>query len=512
MRIFAFSIKHESNSFAGRLTPLDDFLVGGGLLRGEAASTHFAGTNSEWGGLLAAAGRHGWTLVSSVAASATPSGRVEDDAVRTMADAVLADLAGAGAVDAVFAMLHGAMQSAARDDVEGWLLGRLREAVGPNVPIAVTLDPHANVSRAMIDAADLLVPYRTTPHVDQADTARRCADLRAEVFARQARPRLVWCQPPQNDLDDGRTNRPDAPMARLLREADAAVAADGGLAAVSLFGGFPWGDIETCGPSVVVMDWRDDLAAARALAIGLARRMWEARDETTLPFFDLATALGRIATEPRQGPGPIILVDYADCPAGGSPGDNVSLLRELFDLGGQGFAYGICDDAEVAAQAWAAGEGAVVDIVLGGKKDPAFSGQPLAARARVLRLTDGNFVRTGPVGTGTPGRMGPCALLDIDGVRVAVASRPMAIEDRSQLRHFGIEPDTEARLLLKAMNHFRADFDTIAGAYLYLDSPALCSHDWSLFDYVRIRRPVHPFDTGFEPAEDFAVYSPPAGG
>ena len=225
--------------------------------------------------------------------------------------------------------------------------------------------------------------------------------------------------------------------------------------------------------------------------------MWNARAETTLPFHSLEEGL-RMTADMAQASGPVILVDYADCPAGGSPGDNVEMLADLVRRGERGFVYGIVSDAASAERAHQAGPGASLELRLGGSRLARFSGSPLATVARVLKLCDGGYRRTGPVGTGSLGNMGPSALLDISGNRVMVASNPTPIEDLAQLRHFGIEPAREQRLLLKAMNHFRADFDRLGGRYVYLESPALCSHDWTLFDFRRIRRPVYPLDSSFD--------------
>lgn len=492
MRVFIFSWLHESHSFAAP-TGIGAFEKGGAILRGRAVLDQLAGTNTEWGGVIDVAARHGWTLLPSIAASATPSGPVSDAAASALLDAVMADLEAAKPFGAVVAILHGAMQTVSREDAEGWILTRLREAVGPRIPIAVTLDPHANVTPAMVDAADLIVPYRTTPHVDKGDTGRRCGDLLAGLLARGGGTRHVWAQPAQNDLDDGRTTAADTPMSRLIARADGLAAGDDGIAAISLFGGFPWGDIATCGPSVLVTRWDGDVAAAERVARDFAATMWEWRAESTLRFHGLDEAMALLEAR-APGPGPTILVDYADCPAGGSPGDNVDMLGQLIARGGQGFLYGIVTDPETAASAHRAGEGARIDVALGGKVLPGFSGSPLSVPAQVLRLTDGGYRRTGPVGTGSRGEMGPSALLEAAGNRIMVSSRPVAVEDLAQLRHFGIAPETERRMFLKAMNHFRADFDTIASHYIYVESPALCSHDWSLFDYRRIRRPVFPLD------------------
>src|SRR3546814_17136575 len=55
------------------------------------------------------------------------------------------------------------------------MLRRVREVVGPDLPVAVSLDLHANVTPEMVAFADSLEIYRTYPHVDMAATGRRTA-------------------------------------------------------------------------------------------------------------------------------------------------------------------------------------------------------------------------------------------------------------------------------------------------------------------------------------------------
>ena len=45
------------------------------------------------------------------------------------------------------------------------------------MPIAASLDLHANVTHAMLERADAMVAYRTYPHVDMAETGARTARL-----------------------------------------------------------------------------------------------------------------------------------------------------------------------------------------------------------------------------------------------------------------------------------------------------------------------------------------------
>ena len=106
---------------------------------------------------------------------AVPAAAVTDKAFETITGWLLEDLAGAGALDAVYLDLHGAMVAERFEDGEGEILRRVRDIVGPDMPVVVSLDLHANVTPAMIEHASALIAFRTYPHVDRADTGRRCA-------------------------------------------------------------------------------------------------------------------------------------------------------------------------------------------------------------------------------------------------------------------------------------------------------------------------------------------------
>ena len=56
---------------------------------------------------------------------------------------------------------------------------------------------------------------------------------------------------------------------------------------------------------------------------------------------------------------PIILADVADNPGGGARGNTTYLLRALKSAGAKGVIFGVFNDAALAAQAHALGEGAI---------------------------------------------------------------------------------------------------------------------------------------------------------
>ena len=80
-----------------------------------------------------------------------------------------------GPLDAVYLDLHGAMVTEHLDDGEGEILARVREVIGKDLPLVVSLDLHANVTPEMVEHADALIAYRTYPHVDMAETGRAAA-------------------------------------------------------------------------------------------------------------------------------------------------------------------------------------------------------------------------------------------------------------------------------------------------------------------------------------------------
>lgn len=122
---------------------------------------------------------------------------------------------------------------------------------------------------------------------------------------------------------------------------------------------------------------------------------------------------------------------------------------------------------------------------LGGKSD----GAPLAVTAKVLKLTDGRFVGTGPMAKGNPAALGPCALVEVaPGIRVIVVTRKMQALDQSLIRHFGIEPSECRILALKSSVHFRADFQPIAAAVIVATAPGPVVADPAALPFRNLRK------------------------
>ena len=151
-------IAHETNTFNVVPTTLQSFRDRY-FLKGAQAIGARGNQNTELAGLLDTGRDYGWNITHVISAAAGPGGVVTRDAFGALTDDLMA--AAAQNWDGIFLMLHGAMVTEFCQDGEGEILRRMRAIVGPDVPIAVTLDPHANVSQTMCDLAQILVSYTT---------------------------------------------------------------------------------------------------------------------------------------------------------------------------------------------------------------------------------------------------------------------------------------------------------------------------------------------------------------
>jgi microcystin degradation protein MlrC len=485
VRLFVAMVSHETNTFSPLPTGRAQFEAGELRYGGELLET-YRGTGTCLGGMIAAAGERSAALVPSIAASASPAGRVTKDFYEETRARLLADLRAAGPLDGVLLDLHGAMVVEGLDDGEGDLLRAVRATVG-DLPVAVTLDFHANLTRAMVETATLLHGYKTYPHVDMEARGREAAARLADVVAGRLRPARAWRQPPLLPPIAGQATA-RGPM-RRLHDLAHVMERRPGVISVSVFAGFPLADIHDAGLSVYVVT-DGDQALADALADELAAAAWDLRHDFLHTALSPAEAIARALA--LDG-GPVVLADIADNPGGGAAGDTTTLLRALLAAGVRSTTVACLWDPEAVAACARAGAGAAVSVTVGGRVDPAH-GAPLPLTGRVRTLSDGRFVYRGPMNRNLEGRLGPTAVLEVDGVKVILVSHRRQALDPEMIRIAGIDPGAEKILVVKSTIHYRAAFEPIARAILEVDAPGLSSSNLARFPFAHVRRPIFPLD------------------
>jgi microcystin degradation protein MlrC len=489
MKVLIARLNHETNTFSPVPTPLAAFGPDGPTFGAQAYRDN-KGMRTAMSAFIDLAEAAGAELVTPVSASANPSGPVDARAYDALTQRIVDAAPGC---DAILLDLHGAMVARSSADGEGDLLLRLR-AAAPGVPIGVALDLHANVTPAMVENADVIVGFKTYPHVDMYETGEHAGRLLLDLLAGRGRPAMRWHSLPLM----AHTLRSASYTGAMQRAIDAARAAEasGESLAVSILAGFSLSDIEAPCMSVIVVDAQSG-ERAQATADRIAAQMWNEREAFVYDSEPLADSVARAKQLAEGAERPVLLLDHGDnCMSGGSC-DTMDVLQEALAQGLEGIGVGPLCDPESVAELIAAGEGATATVALGNKVSLAGIGRenaPVRLTGIVRTICDGEYVITGPTYTGQRASMGRTVLFDIGAARIVVTERTQEPWDIGVFACTGLDPRRERFLLLKSRMYCRPVFEPLAAALVECDSRGVTSSDYGLFPFGKVRRPVFPLD------------------
>ena len=492
-RVLTGLFGHETNTFSQLTTGLSDF-ENYLLAFGDNIPEAVGGSVIEPAGVEQVAVEYDWELIRTVVAWATPSGRVTRQAWDVCLGQVIETAKTAikhAPLDGVLFSMHGAMATIEYNDAEGAFLENLRAIIGPNVPVAITLDLHANVTARMAKHADIICAYRTYPHIDQIGTVKRAAGILSRAMAGEVKPNsYIARRNLLGGLDSGRTTVSN-PMTELLTRAEKLERENNEVLAISVHAGFCPADLKESGPSVVVCGDGSDVKF-QDIAEKYMDYAWETRHFESNEYLSVDEAMAKLAVITNAN-GPVVIADASDNPGSGAYGDSTFLLSGMIRAGLDDAAFGSICDPFAAGQLIAAGEGGIVTISLGGKVDPAY-GAPIEVTGEVISITDGSYLALGPRWGGTVQHLGPTAVLRIGGIDVIVASNRLQCTELETFTHAGIDPRTRRVIAVKSIHHFRAAYEPIASEILIVDSGALATKDLTVLPYKNLRRPIYPLD------------------
>lgn len=435
-----------------------------GLLSGQAVIDETRGMNLPIAGFVQAAARHA-DLVPILWCAAEPSGPVTDEAFNSIAGRIVDGIARQPALDGVYLDLHGAMVTESHDDGEAAILRMIRNRMGPRVPIAVSLDMHANVSEAMASLADVTCIFRTYPHLDMAETGARCWDRLRPILSGRSPAKAFRTVSFRIPLPAQQTNT--GPARRLYKDLP-----DTASAHVEMALGFTAGTPDLSTPSIIA--YAEGQAEADRLADAAFDRLLRVRDA-----FDLRLSSPREAVQramAASGDRPVLLADVQDNPGAGASSDTVGLLRALVAAKAQGVLLGLMHDPDLSARAHRAGVGARLSGTMGGScglpEEEPYEGEFL-----VEAVSDGRVRYTGEMYGGGIATLGKACVVRLSGIeaeiRVVVCSIRNQCLDLAQFTAFGLEPHKAKILVVKSTAHFRADFEPMASEVHLVAAPGL---------------------------------------
>lgn len=488
-RIMLAGFAHETNLFNPFPTRLDDFIIRG-ILYGDEIVVKRRNTNTEVGGSIEVFEKHGIEIVPSVVGNAMPAGIVTSEAVDAFMSAML-DTLDSKPVDGVMLHLHGAMVTEDHDDGEGYVIEMIREKIGSEIPIVVTLDLHATLTPLMIENADAITIYRTYPHMDMAERGREAASIMLKILNGEIHPVMALSKPPlligppQNVLPT------DMPMKAIFNRARAMERRISTVIAACPAHGFMQQDVPFAGIGVVVTtDGKPELA--RKLADELGNMMFSCRKEylVDLPDPEETVRLAMASDKP-----PVAIADTGDNIGGGTPGDGTALLHQILEQSVDTAFVPLCDP-EAAKLAAEAGVGSMVTLEVGGKSDPVY-GPPVKITGKLKAVTDGVYLNREGKGywAGVVTDMGLSVRIDVDGITIVLNSIPTSPNNIMHANSLGVYPEDYRMTICKGGLAFREAYKPpVANSYILSDTPGYSSSNLKSFTYKKIRRPIFPLD------------------
>lgn len=513
MRIAIGQLWQETNTLNPIPTTRADFEQFG-VLVGEEVVEKMAETN-ELGGFIESL--RAWPeqpeILGLVRLPAWPSGTATADTFEWLRVEMVCAARAFWPFDALLLALHGAMTAAEHPDVEGEILTALRELVGPKIPIVATLDLHANVTEAMVRAADALVTFHTAPHIDVIETGRRGARVLRRILVDGARPVTAYQKIPAVVPAEKANTQAATGMSREFKDRLIALEAEPGVLAAGLCTVQPWLDISELGTTVTIVT-DGDAARATEICREFSDEFWRRREEylpTLVPYVDAVRKASRatscltsnkprravktppVAVQERERKRLVVLGDGADATTSGAPGDSTWLLGELLKYEWPFGAIVTLVAPDVVEAASKAGTGAPLEIEIGGRRDTRFA-KPLAVKATVERLFEAKFILSGHLAHNLAIDMGQSCLLRVGDVQIVVTTRSGPHFAPELFRAAGIDPLAADVLVAKSPCGFRAAYEPYAARIMHVAAPGCAPPDFWKYEYRNIPHPLWPWD------------------
>src|SRR5262249_35810415 len=463
---------------------LEDFRILGGC----SASERWKGTKTELGAFIDFLSDSRIEAVPLLAGWAITQGPIEAGEFARLRAQFAAQLEQAGRLDGLLLALHGAMCAEGTDDCEGAILELIRERVGPDLPIALTLDLHANLTRRIVHYANVVIGYKTYPHVDFYRCGWTGAEmlsktLRAEIAPVTAMVKIPMIVPAEN------MQTANGPMADIFGLGKSVQRTHPEILDVSAFGVQPWPDIEEMGCATVTVTNRNQSLADQCCR-QMAEKFWQERRQFEVALLSPAEAIQvALATEGQ----PCVLSESSDSPTAGSPGDSAEMLRALLDYApGTSAASWVRDPAAVECT-WGLVPGTPVELPVGAGFDK-INRSPVRIRGVIRSSSQGQFVPRGTVYEGMRFDMGRTTVLEVGAISLLVSEKAVPVVNPELYRSQGVEPMEKKIVIVKSPTNFRAEYATLAVKMILVDTPGVSSASLRNLPYRRISRPLYPLD------------------
>lgn len=484
MKVFVCGLHQESNSFNPQLAGFDNFRY----LEGDELITLGRDAGVTIFGMLNVLKENNITPVCGIEMRAGSGGPLKRDVPENFIKKTVESIKAAGALDGVLIALHGATLSENSDDVCGDVIEAVRKEVGENVVISVSCDLHANVTEKMVKNADFVSGYQAYPHIDLCETGMRAAELLVKKLngeeLKMARVAIPLMAPAH-----GYTTTKGG-LKKLMDKAFD-LKKEGKIVDFSIFQVQPWLDAKDVASTVLVV--ANTCETAKKVATELVKDEFKLAQELQgEKLFEINEVIKK-ALKNESGK-PIILVDSSDSSNAGASGDSAAVIDAILPYKDVLKAAADVKDAKAVQKAFELGVGAVADFTLGATIAPKLSKPVLVKNAKVKSLHNGKFERLGPQEKGVTVDIGKTAVLEVGKLLIHISESAKANGDVNFYRGFGIDPQSQQLVNIKACTSFRASYEPISEEICNTSTPGAAGTVLTKLPYEKLPMPMYPFE------------------
>jgi microcystin degradation protein MlrC len=486
MRIITGGMNHESNSLNPIITGESDFVV----FRGNEITTKGMFPYYSSTGIIQTLKKAEVEIIPTVLARAVPNGVVSLAFYKKIKNEMLdkaKEALKSGPIDGICLALHGSMKVEGGLCAEGDLCSALRQIL-PNIPFTAALDMHATITPDLLKAVNGFSGYKTAPHVDCTETGALAASMLLDSL--KTGKKLYTAYQSISMMVAGEKSETAAEPMLSLIEACRQAEKQGGIKAASLLLGFPWADSEYNAVSILVTSYEDDKAAAEKAAKELAENFWKRREDFAFrtEYYNsresMSTAYKAVFDKKEK---PVFVSDSGDNPTAGAAGDSTDLLEVIMDTMGEAdrlptpLLYSGFYDAPATAACIKAGEGAELDITLGGNWDRE-NGKKIPLKVRVKKIAR----HFGPYDS-------DLVLVSYRNLLISITSKHIGFGDEELLPALGVKAEEYCLVVVK-LGYLEPCFRTIAARAIMATSRGCSNEVLETISYKKVRRPIYPLD------------------
>tara|TARA_B110000438_G_C15813906_1_gene651006 strand:- start:2050 stop:3513 length:1464 start_codon:yes stop_codon:yes gene_type:complete len=483
-KIIIASFLQETNTFSPNKTTLSDF----NFSEGNDFYLNALKEKTEVKGFISILKKEKVKIIPLMGGWAVSSGKIKKKDFKIIINKFLLSIKKIKKFDGLLLALHGSCAAEGCDSVDSYLIEKIRNIIGNKIPIMISLDLHANITRSMQKNTNAIVGYKTCPHTDIYETGKKTAELMISRLKNKIKPKTILQKLPM--ITQAENHLTDRGIFKKLIQKTKKYEKIPNILSVSIFAMQPWLDVKEAGWAITIVANNDDLKAKK-LAKMLAEEVWSERFSFLLKLPTPSNALKYGMT--IKG-GPITLGEGADATMGGSTGDGLWILKSILKnkLDKQKCAV-VVVDKQAVNKAIKLGLNKTIRLKIGGSLNHTYN-QPINIFGKIIKISNGIFTYKGKVYTGRTVNMGNAVVIKINNVNLLVAEKSMPTTDPEMYRSQGIEPSKMKFVVVKSPLGLWTEYEPISKAVISVDTPGSCRADLTKLPFKKIPKSFFPFN------------------